>query len=253
MATTLLATAVKSASPRDSVAARAVDALPTTFTNVSAPERWISLAVAGGLLTCGLTGRGPGLVSMLAGGFLLYRAASGHCPVSQALKVSTSDSTAPNTAVAAGHGTRVDCAVAVRATPQNAYRFWRDFENLPKFMEHLEDVDTTTDGRSHWVARGPLGTRLEWDAELITDTAGEVIAWKSLPGSDVDTAGSVRFRPLSDGRETEVQVSLKYDPPGGRLGTAFAQLIGPSPDDQIRADLQRFKEMVERSDAGRQK
>jgi uncharacterized membrane protein len=253
MATTLLATAVKSVGPSDSLAARAVDRLPTTFTNVSSVERWLSLAAGGGLLACGFTGRGPTPLSMLAGGYLLYRAATGHCPAYQAMQFSTADSTAPNTAVAAGHGTRVDASVVVKATAKDAYEFWRDFENLPRVMTHLIDVDTTTDGRSRWAARGPLGTRVVWDAELVTDTPGEVIAWKSLAGSDVDTAGSVRFRPIPGKKETEVRVSLKYDPPLGKVGTAVAKLFGEEPGQQVRADLERFKQVIEASDRAREK
>ena len=174
--------------------------------------------------------RGPSLLSTLAGGVLLYRAASGNCPLYQALGVSTSDSTNPNTAIAAGHGTRVEHAVTVNKPAAEVYRFWRDFENLPRFMTHLIDVDTTTDGRSHWVAKGPLGLKVEWDAEIVADTPAEVIGWKSLDGSDVDTAGSVRFRELPHGRGTEVRVNLKYDPPAGKLGRAIAKLFGEAPE-----------------------
>src|SRR5439155_21485866 len=130
----------------------------------------------------------------------------------QALGVSTADSTAENTAVTAGQGTKVEHAITVNKPAPEVYRFWRDLENLPRFMTHLVDVDTTTDGRSHWVARGPLGLKVEWDAEIVADIPGEAIGWKSLPGSDVDTAGSVHFKELPAGRGTEVRVSLKYDP-----------------------------------------
>jgi uncharacterized membrane protein len=125
------------------------------------------------------------------------------------------------------------------------YWFWRDFENLPRFMTHLIDVDTTTDGRSHWVARGPLGIKFEWDAEIFADIPGEAIGWKSLDGSDVDTAGSVHFRQLPHGRGTEVRVSLKYDPPLGKVGTAVAKLFGEAPEQQIRDDMRRLKQILE--------
>ena len=163
----------------------------------------------------------------------------------QVLGVSTSDSTAPNTAIAAGHGTRVEHAVTVMKPASEIYEFWRDFENLPKFMTHLVDVDTTTNGGSHWIAKGPLGTKVEWDAEIIVDIPGEAIGWKSIDGADVDTAGSVRFRELGPSRGTEVRVNLKYDPPAGRVGTAIARLFGEAPEQQIRDDLRRFKETME--------
>jgi uncharacterized membrane protein len=106
------------------------------------------------------------------------------------------------------------------------------------------DVDTTTDGRSHWIARGPLGLKVEWDAEIISDEPNRLIAWKSLDGSDVDTAGSVHFRELPGGA-TQMRIVLKYDPPAGKLGTAIASLIGQDPGQQIRQDMARFKELME--------
>jgi len=245
MATTLLAAATKSAAGHGSAVARAVNALPQIRTNVSSTERWLALAGGGALSVLGFDGRGPSLLSSLAGGYLLYRAATGNCPVYQALGVSTSDSTAENTAVAAGHGSRVDHAVTVLKPAAEVYRFWRDFENLPRFMTHLIDVDTTTDGRSHWIARGPFGLQMEWNAEIVTDRPNEVISWRSLDGSDVDTAGAVPFKEVPFGRGTEVRVELKYDPPAGKLGTALAKLVGKSPEQQIRADMRRFKQILE--------
>jgi uncharacterized membrane protein len=245
MATTLIATAAKSAAGTDSTIAHVIDRLPQIRTNVSSSERWVSLAAGGALAALGFDGRGPSLLSALVGGVLLYRAASGNCPLYQALGVSTSDSTNPNTAIAAGHGTRVEHAVTVMKPAVEVYQFWRDFENLPRFMTHLIDVDTTTNGRSHWVAKGPLGLKVEWDAEIVADISGEAIGWKSLDGSDVDTAGSVRFRELPHGRGTEVRVNLKYDPPAGKVGRAVARLFGEAPEQQIREDLRRFKQIVE--------
>lgn len=245
MATTLLVAAAKSATRPGSTARRVVNALPHIRTNVSSAERVLA-GIGGGLLCAlGFNGRGPTLLSALAGGFLLYRAASGNCPMYQALGVSTSDSTAMNTAVTAGHGTRVEHAVTVMKPVAEVYRFWRDFENLPRFMMHLVDVDTTTDGQSHWVARGPLGIQVEWDAKLVKDEPNKVIAWQSLDGADVDTAGSVHFTEMPNNRGTEVRVQLKYDPPGGRFGTAVAKLFGKSPEAQIKADMRRFKQLLE--------
>ncbi len=245
MATTLLTAAVKSATGPQSRIARATRQLPTTHTNVSSTERWLSLLAGGFLTTCGVTAKGPGIVSLLAGGYLLYRAGTGNCPAYQALGASMSDATAPNSAIAAGHGSRVDHAVTVLKPAAEVYRFWRDFENLPRFMAHLVDVDTTTDGQSRWTAKGPLGLKVQWEAKLITDEPNRVIAWQSLPGADVDTAGSVRFEELPHGRGTEVRVELKYDPPAGKLGSALASLFGASPARQIREDMRRFKQIME--------
>lgn len=245
MAATLLTSAVKSAAGLDSTVSRAVRKLPPLRTNVSSQERWLALGAGATLIGLGVTGRTPLFISSMIGAGLILRAATGNCPVYQAAGASTSDSTAENSAIAAGHGTRVEHAITVSETPAELYRFWRDLENLPRFMTHLLDVDTTTDGRSHWVAQGPLGLKFEWDAEIVTDLPNEVIAWRSLDGSDVDTAGSVHFTALPNDRGTEVRVELKYDPPAGKLGTAIAKLVGHSPATQIKADMRRFKQIVE--------
>lgn len=244
MATSVAAAAIKSIAGHDSGLAHAVNRLPTTFTNVSSTERWVSAAAGGGLIALGLTGRLPGILALVGGGYLIYRAASGHCPVYQAMGVSMSDATAPNSAIAAGHGTRVEEVVTVMRPVDEVYRFWRDFENLPRFMSHLVDVDTTTDGQSRWRAKGPLGLTVEWEAKIIRDERNKVISWQSLPGADVDTAGSVHFRELP-GNQTEVRVNLKYDPPAGKLGTMVAKLFGEEPQQQVRDDLQRLRRVME--------
>jgi uncharacterized membrane protein len=245
MAATVLSTIAKSATPPRSKAARAIEALPAVPTNVGSAERWACLVAGGALSAFGFTGRGPSLSSTVAGGLLLYRALSGNCTLYQVLGVSTAESNASKTAVTAGQGTRIDHAVTVMKPVAEVYRYWRDFENLPRFMTHLIDVDTTTDGQSHWVARGPLGLCVEWDAKLVTDKPNQVIAWQSLPGADVDSAGAVTFTELPHGRGTKVRVELKYDPPAGKVGTAVASLFGTSPQEQVRADLRRFKQLLE--------
>lgn len=245
MPTTVLSTAAKSALGGDSTAGRAIQSLPTIPTNLSSAERWGSLAVGGLLVAVGLEGRGLTRLAAVAGGYLLYRAAAGYCPTYHALGVSTGESTADQTAVTAGHGSRVDAAIIVMKPANEVYDFWRDFENLPRFMTHLLDVNTSVGGQSHWVARGPFGLRVEWEAQIVTDRRGEVIAWKSLPGADVDCAGSVHFRQLPHDRGTEVRVSLKYDPPAGQVGSLVAKLVGKDPQRQVNEDLRRFKQILE--------
>jgi uncharacterized membrane protein len=137
--------------------------------------------------------------------------------------------------------------VTILRPREELYRFWRDFSNLPRIMRHLQSVQTTGDGRSHWVARGPLGIPIEWDAEIITERENELIGWRSVGDSEVDTAGSVHFTSAPGDRGTEVRVVLKYDPPAGKLGSAVAWLLGKAPDQQIREDLRRFKWVMETS------
>lgn len=244
MPSTLAAVAGRTLLPPDTPARRTFDRLAPT-TNVSEWERWLSLAGGGLLVGMGLTRATPPILSLLAGGYLVYRAASGHCPLYQAVGRSTAAPAGEQAVISAGHGTRVEAAVTVNRSPRECYHFWRDFENLPRIMPHLEDVDATTDGRSRWIAKGPLGLRVEWEAELTADEPGHLIAWKSLPGADVDTAGSVRFQPAADGLGTEVRVNLKYDPPAGVVGGLVAKLLGADPERQVREDLGRFKQAIE--------
>lgn len=243
---TLLKVAAKSAAGPDSGLARAADRyLPPTPTNVSDSERMVSLGVGGALLLNAIAGRHLSLASGLAGGYLLYRAATGHCPGYQALGLSFAGGTGPATAVAADAGVKVEHGVTVNAPVDEVYRFWRQFSRLPEFMDHLRSVEETDATHSTWTAKGPAGTTVRWKAEVVTDTPNRVIAWRSLPGSDVDTAGSVHFADAPGGRGTEVRVSLKFDPPGGKLGSFVARLFGENPDQTVRADLRRFKSIIE--------
>jgi uncharacterized membrane protein len=144
--------------------------------------------------------------------------------------------------------------ITINCSPEVAYRFWRDFENLPRFMHHLEAVQVLDPLRSHWKAKAPAGTTVEWDAEIIEDRQNQAIAWRSLEGASVENAGVVRFTPAPGGRGTEVRVELRYNPPGGPIGAAVAKLFGEEPRQQVSDDLRAFKQMLEigeivRSDA----
>jgi len=141
-------------------------------------------------------------------------------------------------------GIAVEQSVTLRRTVKDVYEFFRDFENLPRFMSHLESVKATN-GHSHWCARGPLGSRVEWDAEIIEDRPGELIAWRSLQGADIPNQGRVTFRATPDGEDTELSVALRYDPPAGALGRAFAKVFGREPAQEISADLRRLKQVLE--------
>jgi uncharacterized membrane protein len=135
--------------------------------------------------------------------------------------------------------------VTVDRSPEELYSFWHNFENLPRFMRHLESVTVEVDGRSRWKAKAPAGQTVEWDARLTVDRPGETIAWCSLEGADVENAGSVRFGPATGGRGTWVQVELHYDPPAGKAGALFAKLFGEEPEQQVQDDLRAFKQIME--------
>ena len=135
--------------------------------------------------------------------------------------------------------------ITINQDPDSVYRYWRDLQNLPTFMAHLDSVEVSN-GRSTWRAKGPLGMRVSWDAELTLDRPGECIAWRSVEGStSVPNRGVVRFSKAPGNRGTEVQVELKYEPPAGALGSAFAKLFGEEPSQQIAGDLRRLKQVLE--------
>lgn len=145
-------------------------------------------------------------------------------------------------------------SIAINCPREEVYQFWRDVENLPRFMHHLQSVRTAGPGRSHWVSSAPGGTTVEWDSEITVDHPGELIAWRSLEGSEVENAGTVRFETRPGGRGTIVRVELEYWPPGGIAGAAWASLFNQSPQQQLHDDLQRLKQVLEtgevvRSDA----
>jgi uncharacterized membrane protein len=220
--------------------------------NVGEIERWASSIGGGALALYGITrlisrGSVGGAVLALVGGSLIYRGATGHCNMYEAMGINTAGTGSDNPVVSvpAGRGIKVEQSVTVNKSPAELYHFWRNFENLPRFMNHLEAVHVTGSNRSHWVAKAPAGRTVEWDAEIYNEKENELIAWRSLAGADVDSAGSVHFQAAPGGRGTEVKVVLKYDPPGGIVGAAIARLFGEEPSQQIEEDLRRFKQVME--------
>jgi uncharacterized membrane protein len=158
------------------------------------------------------------------------------------------DRTSPVASVGRGQGVKVEESVTINRPVLEVYRFWRNFENLPRFMDHLESVTVIDDTRSHWVAKGPAGTKVEWDAIIHNEVADELIAWRSLPGAEVNNAGSVHFTPTPDGTGTDVRVVLSYEPPAGMVGVAVAKLLGEEPSKQVADDLRRFKQVMDSGD-----
>ncbi len=149
---------------------------------------------------------------------------------------------------------KLEASTTVNRSPEDTYAYWRNLENLPSFMRHLQSVTEDGNGRSHWIANAPLRKTVEWDAEMTGNEPGRRISWRSLPGAGIDNSGTVHFAPAPDGRGTEVRVVLHYDVPGGRIGRAVAKIVGEEPHQQVRDDLRRFKQVLEtgevlRSDA----
>jgi uncharacterized membrane protein len=228
------------------------DYLTNMETNVSSTERVASTIAGGGLIAYGVKqGGAVGAIASLVGGALLFRGATGHCHAYEALGVDTSGGEArgfrakPKSQEGLLSGrVHVKKAVTINKSPAELYSFWRNFENLPRFMTHLESVVTTGEKTSHWKAKAPLGTSVEWDAEVTSDVPNERIGWKSAEIAEVPNSGVVEFRPTRN-RGTEVIVTLTYEPPAGKLGALVAKLFGEEPSQQVADDLRRFKKLME--------
>jgi uncharacterized membrane protein len=173
---------------------------------------------------------------------LLYRGITGRWPD---VLNGPAETHSTRAALGGDRGIRVWESVRLELPVADVYRFWRRLENLPQFMKHLNRVTETGDGTSHWEAAGPAGLAVEWDAEIISEVENQVLAWRSLPGSDVVTAGSVNFDAIRGGRGTQVSVHLQYSPPAGKAGALVASLFGREPSQTVREDLRHFRQLLE--------
>jgi uncharacterized membrane protein len=145
----------------------------------------------------------------------------------------------------AGRDIRVEETLTIDCSPEELYQFWSNLENLPRFLTHLDSVQSTGGSGSHWVARGPLGTAIEWDAEMIHDRPNEEVAWRSLPGSAINTEGRVRFQRGRGGRGTDVLVLFVMEPPTSQPEIHMGRLFGRSVEQEIRNDLQQLRTLLE--------
>jgi uncharacterized membrane protein len=200
--------------------------------NLSDAERWASLIGGGALVLTGLRqGSLRGALTALAGGGLIYHGATAQSGIQEKVGMNSS--------------IKVEKTVTINKSPEELYRFWHNFENLPTFMNHLKYVRVIDNRRSHWIANAPMGASIEWDADIVNDQENKLIAWASVEGADVDNSGFVRFTPAPHGRGTEVKVVIEYNPPGGAVGAAIAKLFGEEPEQQAGDDLHRFKQLME--------
>ena len=214
--------------------------------NVGTTGRVLSLLGGGALVYHGWTRKESPLGKSLttAGAYLLLRGASGFCLINQALHIDTADDDTP--------GFEVTTSVTILKPRAEVYQFWRQLENLPKFMEYLEDVKQNDAKRSHWVAKVPKNivnkeklNAIEWDAEIVLEEENSMIAWRSLPNSEVENSGEVRFTDAPAGRGTVVQATISYHPPLGVAGELAAKLLNPAFKELVKQDLRRFKRLLE--------
>jgi uncharacterized membrane protein len=205
-------------------------------------ERWAGVAISTAVMAYGLSRRSvPGVVLAAAAVPLAYRSLTGEWP-GLGNGLAHADT---RVALSGQRGIHVRETVRLERPRAEVYAFWRRLENLPQFMEHLQSVTELGGGRSQWVATGPADAPVTWDAEIVNEIEGEVIAWKSIAGSDIATAGSVRFSPARQGRSTQVSVHLQYAAPGGRVGRLLALVFGRDPAHMVREDLRRLKQLLE--------
>jgi uncharacterized membrane protein len=213
--------------------------------NVGDWERYASVAVGllflGAALRNAYRGKSSGSSASL-GLALLGRGLGGYCPVYGTLGRNTATPTRVNTSA---EGVDVRESIIIDRPVEEVYAAWRDLEHLPRFMQHLERVDVIDDRRSHWVVKGPAGTTLEWDAEIVNDIPNRLLAWESMAGADIVSSGSVGFHSVDEGRSTAVSVGLQYEPPAGRVGALTAWLLGQEPSLQVPEDLKRLKRALE--------
>lgn len=217
---------------------------PPASTNVDDVERWVSGISGAALALYGLRRRSIGGTALAAlGAVLVYRSVTGRSLLYEALDLRLVRTTSGQQRI------EVVKARTINRSPEELYRFWRNFENLPRVMRHLESVTVHDERRSHWVVKGPADRHIEWDAEIVNEKANQLIAWQSCEGADIDHWGVVRFAPAPGGRGTEVTVELEYEPIAGSFGAMVTKLFGEEPAQQIEEDLRRFKQLMEAGEA----
>jgi uncharacterized membrane protein len=203
--------------------------------NVLPVERGVSAVVGTIFLVTGL--RRGSLPLLLGAGLLLHRGVTGFCPVYRALE--------SHSGTSLKDGLQIEESITVGKPADQVYALWRQLENLPRFMSHIESVSVSDRDRSHWVAKVPGPLRLEWDATIVDEQENKKLSWRSLPGSSIDHAGAVLFHSAPGRKGTEVKVILSYKPPAGTSGAAAAQLMSRITKNQIRMDLRSFKAVAE--------
>jgi uncharacterized membrane protein len=223
---------------------------PVKIVNIHPIERFAS--VIGGSLLAGAgirRGSRRGGMMMLAASEMLRRGLTGRSFLYQVLGMRTKSTGqgAKTTSVPYELGERARAAIRIERPRPEVFAFWRELTNLPRFMKHVKSVKMIDSKRSHWTAQAPAGRCLEWDAEVIREIPNELISWRSIDGSAVDSAGSVKFKDTPSGG-TAVSVEFQYNPPAGAAGTFVAKLFGRDPQAEMQTDLMRLKYHLEHAE-----
>ncbi|TKC10943.1 DUF2892 domain-containing protein [Pedobacter polaris] len=220
-----------------------IDLKPSGEKNIDTGERALSLIMDSYLLYKSLKSitRHPliGIQGAAASGLLIYRGATGVCPVYKKLDIDTTDPQAIN----------ISETITVNASREKVYAFWRELSNLPKFMQHLKEVTETSDTESHWIANTPGNLiPLSWNAEITHEETGSYLGWQSTEGSMVENAGKVEFTDTLNSIGTQLHIEINYFPPAGSVGRGIASLFNGMFEKMIRADIQNFKAYAEQAD-----
>lgn len=225
-----------------------IEPMPSGSSKINVGDSERVMSVAGGALLTAIGLRRGGLGGILLaviGGSLVFRGASGYCPINEAIGRDTSEGKTETDVL------EISQVVTVNKPREEVYKYWRRLENLPKFMTHLQSVTQLDDKRSHWVAPIP-GTEkfekfgnVEWDAEIVEEEENSRLLWRSVPGASIDNAGEVRFTDAPQGRGTEIHATIKYRPPQGVIGELASKLLNPVFKKMVEGDIKRFKRLVE--------
>ena len=212
--------------------------LPNFHVNVSPTERAVSLLAGAYFLYDGLGKNKKSILESILAGYLLYRGATGNCAAYTAIGKTKPDNRSRNV--------NIQVRQIVNRPRKDVYDMWRNFENLPLFMEHLESVKSLNDSISVWEAKIPGGIgKVRWKSEIVKERPYDLLGWHSLPGSSIESAGKVEFKDASD-HATEVHVVVSYHAPGGIAGEGAARLMNPVFEDMLREDITNFKWFVEK-------
>jgi uncharacterized membrane protein len=227
------------------------DFLTDMSPNVGRTERIVSAAAGGALIAFGIKRGGvTGTIMSVLGGAMLFRGATGHCHMYDAAGINTmrdvpmgTQRSPYNKRILSGQ-IHVKKGITIDRPANVVYEFWKNFENFPKFMQHVEVVTKNADNTWHWKVKAPLGTSVEWDAQVTSDVENEKIGWRSIENSDIPNSGVVEFRGTPTD-STELTVTLIYEAPAGKFCAWAAWALGEEPGLQVSYDLRRFKEIVE--------
>lgn len=217
-----------------------MELFPTEKTNIKTSERILSVLAGSWLLYKSIKQirKHPylGIQGTGAGGLLLYRGATGICPINQSIDKLYENSPAIS----------VEESITVNAPVNAVYAFWKELSNLPKFMKHLKSVEMINYKTSLWTANILGGLiKVHWSAKIIKEEPNRYLSWKSLDDSMIETTGRVEFRKRTADNGTELRVEINYQPPGGKIGAGIASIFSDKFEQMIRSDIQQFKIYVE--------